>query len=174
MFKNNKDHKKSKLYNITRLFLLILILVTYVLNTGTLHAVLHEECFTYLDRESRRYLLWFVSLADSVGYDFMVKYYQGGNILAHTYTDNIQYLLFSLIPLNQSSLLIFHSIFNSYVSFNYDDTKNYLVIVRYANIKTGQIFLPGASLGYCEELNVSKLIKTMDKVYDNGIFIFEN
>jgi uncharacterized membrane protein len=175
MFKNNKDHKKSKLYNITRLFLLILILVTYVVNTGTLHAVLHEDGFTYLDREGGRYLLWSVPLADSVGYDFMVKYYQGGNILAHTYADNIQFLLFSSIPLNQSSLLIFHSIFNRYVSFNYDDTKNSLVFIRYTNIKTGQIFLGGVRLGYPEELNMSKLIKTMNKVYDNGFFyLFEN
>jgi hypothetical protein len=55
--------------------------------------------------------------------------------------------------------------------FNYDNAKSSLVIMRYTNIKTGQIFLGGASLGLSEELSITKLDKTMMRVYDNRGFL---
>jgi hypothetical protein len=171
--RNRKNRNKIKLYSATKLFLLILILATYIVNTGTLHALLNEDGFTYLDRESRRYLLWSVPSIDSIGYDFMVKHYQEGNILVHTYSDNIHYLLFSLSPLNQSSLNVFHSIFNN-MQFYRNNSKGSLEIIRYINVKTSQIFLGGIRLGYSEKLDVNKINEATNKVYDNrGFLIFK-
>jgi len=177
--RNHKNYNRIKLYGATKLFLLILILVTYVVNTGTLHALLNEDGFTYLDRESRRYLLWSVPLVDSIGYDFIAKHYQRGDVLADSYADNVYYLLFSLSPLNQSFLHTFHSISNNYIrfvrGFDPNNVKDSLVIMRYSNIKTGQIFLGGIGSGYSEKLNMDKLNKTMSNVYNNGdFFVLKN
>jgi hypothetical protein len=172
---NLNNSTRIKLCKIVKPFLLALILATYIVNTGTLHALLNEDGFTYLDRESRRYILWSVPSIDSIGYDFIAKHYQRGGILADTYADNVHYLLFSLSPLNQSFLHTFHSISNNYIRFvrifDLNNVKDSLVIMRYANIKTGQIFLGGVRLGYSEKLNMNKLNEAISEVYNNGGFL---
>lgn len=146
---------------------LVLLFSTITINTGVFQYILndHENGFTYIDLNSRRYLEWSVPVYDLTGYEFLVVYGEHThlyiNVLTHTYADNIYFLYFSLKP----------HIYNvTYLALRSSEATN-IAILRCVNVKTSTILKRGEFLGIERPLNLTDLFLHNNKLYDNKCFI---